>query len=66
MPVKFALRYLMQADCDPGLPEPGTQARVARAAEDAGFAAIAFTVPRAVGEVAGEPRSSQLRSVDGP
>jgi probable F420-dependent oxidoreductase len=41
--VKFTLRYPMQADADPRLFEPDTLAGVARAAEAAGFAAIAFT-----------------------
>jgi probable F420-dependent oxidoreductase len=41
--VKFTMRYPMQTGCDPRLFEPGSLARVALAAEAAGFGAIAFT-----------------------
>ena len=41
--MKFTLRYPMQAGCDPRLLTTGTIARVACAAENAGFGAIAFT-----------------------
>lgn len=41
--MKFTMRYPMQASCDPRLFEPDVLARVALAAEAAGFGAIAFT-----------------------
>lgn len=41
--MKFTIRYPMPAGCDPRLLEPATMARLAVAAEEAGFGAIAFT-----------------------
>lgn len=41
--MRFTLRYPMQPGCDPRLFEPAALARVAGAAEAAGFSAIAFT-----------------------